>query len=331
MNLNIRVLKHSTPPPGRFSIFTIVKNEAYIIPFFLEHYRSLGARSFVIFDDGSTDGTLELITKQEDCMVMVSETSFGTVIGMQPNGIPLRFGPRLKTLLPEKLVPKDWMIVVDADEFLVLPCGFSTLNDILPFLESQNYLYITSPMVDFYPKILSERNYNRNINPFIGSPFFDRGPLYDWMERIVPMHYPAGIRYRLLQKLILLQPNIVKTIYGNHPVLLAKNWKVPLLKNGHGVTRINDHEINVIPNHSLICALAHFKFTPDLDKKIQSAISSKSYYNGSMEYRFLQSSIKYLDQENLLSTESIIYTGPRSLLEGKLLSDYPSPRPPLFI
>lgn len=319
----LTVKKISTPPPGPFSVFLAVKNESYLIPHFLTHYRSLGARSFIIFDDNSDDGTYEFLSKQEDCMIITSDFSFGTIIGKQENGVPLRFGPWLKSTLPQKLVPKDWIIVVDADEFLVLPKGFSAIQELCFSLEERNQFYLVAPMVDFYPAKLKDRNFDRKLTPFEGAPLFDVGPLFDWSTGITPRQLSSGVRYRLLDRLASEHPKIILGIYKNHQISLAKTWKVPLLKHGHGVTRLTDHEIDIQPETSLMGTLAHFKFSPDLDSKIIWALESRSYYNSSMEYRFLQAAIQYLDDESLICGNTRTYKDVDSLVSANLSSNQP--------
>jgi hypothetical protein len=124
-------------PPAAFSVFMTVKNEAYSLPFFFEHYRQLGVPCFVVFDDGSDDGSREYLMSQDDCVVLSSERKFGEVVVTQPNGVPLRYGSAIRLFVPQLLVKRGWMLVVDADEFLVLPKGFRTLSELVIALESK--------------------------------------------------------------------------------------------------------------------------------------------------------------------------------------------------
>lgn len=329
MNVNtfapkFKVEKTSTPLPGPFSVFLVVKNESYLIPHFLTHYRKLGARSFVIFDDKSDDGTYEFLSKQEDCLIITSDCSFGTVIGAHQNGVPLRFGPWLKLVLPQKFAPNDWVIVVDADEFLILPKGFLSIQELCFTLEERSQFYLTAPMVDFYPAKLKDRNFDRKLTPFEGAPFFDAGPLFDWSTGITPKQLPSGVRYRLLERLASEYPKIIFEIYQSRQINLAKTWKVPFLKNGNGVNRQNDHEIDVQPETTLMGTLAHFKFSPDLDYKITWALESNSYYKSSMEYRFLQAALQHLDDESLICESTRTYENVDSLVSANLSSNEPA-------
>lgn len=117
----LKVLHKSTFLNNQISLFLIVKDEIYFMPHFFDHYRKLGVKNFLVYDDGSTDGTLEYLTTQNDCMVVRSEEfSFGDVIGKRWNGQPKRFCSLLRESLPQRFFPNDWVITVDADEFMCI-------------------------------------------------------------------------------------------------------------------------------------------------------------------------------------------------------------------
>ncbi len=57
-------------------MFSVVRNEMYFLPHFLQHYRTLGVRDFWFLDDRSEDGTREFLLAQSDCGVMPSRFSW---------------------------------------------------------------------------------------------------------------------------------------------------------------------------------------------------------------------------------------------------------------
>ena len=116
-NIEFKILKKSKLVPGAFSLFAIVKNESYLLPHFFSHYRKLGIQTFVIYDDHSTDGSQEFLLAQHDCFLITSEHAFGTVVSQNSAGIPIKFGQLIKRRIPQTLIPKDWILVVYADEF----------------------------------------------------------------------------------------------------------------------------------------------------------------------------------------------------------------------
>ena len=253
-------------------LFSMVRNERYFLPHFLAHYRRLGIANFLIYDDGSEDGTREFLMQEPCCTVITSNVRFGEMFGREPNGAPLRLGVALRQSIPDQLLAGQWVLTVDADEFLVLPPGVDSLPELIVRLEGQGRILAAGPMVDFYPEALSSRHHDPDIDPFAANPYFDAGPLYHWGPHMrMPQQFPRGIRYRLLKTLVDRVPERVRGIYGDHPVALAKNWKVPLLRHGCGIVRHGDHEVSVPPGAGLDIALAHFKFYPALDRGCAAA------------------------------------------------------------
>jgi hypothetical protein len=315
--LNLRMIKKAAATRG-LALFAIVRNEDYFLPFFFEHYRSIGIETFLIYDDRSDAPTRDFLHAQADCTIMGSDYRFGDTFGLAANGVERRLPVVLKECLPTWAFPGSWVLTVDADEFLVLPTGFADLRQLARRLDEIAQPYLTAAMVDFYGPSLNHRNYDRRLNPFQGNPFFNTGPYYQWAGGLSPFQLPAGVRYRLLATLQREYPEEVAKIYGDHPGI-AKTWKAPLLKNGAGIERVGDHEISVAPDDALTGALAHFKFYPDLDSKIDLAVSEGQYFEGSVEYRFLRAATRLLGDAPLISAETRTFTGPQSLEQARLM------------
>jgi hypothetical protein len=122
-----------------------------------------------------------------------------------------------------------------------------------------------------------------------------------------------------MSKLAKRAPGEFARIYADHPPYPVKTWKAPLLKHGCGVTRINNHELSIVPHTAIAGALAHFKFGPDLDAKIETAVREGQYYHRSMEYRLLAAAIRLLGDETLVGGETRRFDGPQSLVDAALL------------
>jgi hypothetical protein len=314
--LDLRIVKKATT--RGLALFTIVRNEDYFLPFFFDHYRSIGIETFLVYDDRSDAPTKAFLNAQADCTILVSEHSFGDDFGVAVTGAPRRLPVVLKESVPPWAFPDRWVLTVDADEFLILPTGLTDLPQLVRRLDQIGQPYLTASMVDFYGPTLNHRNYDRRLSPFAANPFFDAGPYYHWNGKLGPLRIPAGFRHRLLMTLQREHPAEVERIYGDN-AYHAKTWKVPLLKNGAGVDRIEDHEITVPPIDTLTGALAHFKFYPDLDLKIETALSEGQYYNGSQEYAFLRSATRLLGDAPLVGAETRTFDGPHALEQAQLI------------
>jgi hypothetical protein len=78
--------------------------------------------------------------------------------------------------------------------------------------------------------------------------------------------------------------------------------------------RMDDHNISGVPSIRNACAIAHFKFYPELDGKVRTALSEGQYYKGSVEYRMLDFALKRLGDADLVTAVSRRYTSPADLV-----------------
>ncbi|PHY13700.1 hypothetical protein CSW58_04010 [Caulobacter sp. B11] len=295
-----------------------MRDETYFGPHFFEHYRNLGFAHFVIYDDRSDEPFRSFLEGQPDCTLLRSDSRFEDQFGLKPDGTPRRLASFLKENLPKQILKDRWVLVVDADEFLVLPPGVSTIQAFTQILDAAGRTYATAPMVDCYGETLGHHDFDPALSPFAGNPFFDVGPYFRWEGRGTPKVFQAGIRHRLLSMLYREHQARVREIYSDKPKIAAL-WKVPLIKEGAGILRMGDHGINQAPDGILACALAHFKFYPGLAAKVETAVTEGQYYNGSVEYRFLQEAFKQMGDRSLIGPMTRRFTGPESLVEAGLL------------
>ena len=110
---------------GPIAAVIIVKNEAHAIFEWLAHHASIGIDHFIIYDNGSTDATIDAIRSFPDqtrVRVIKWPMQFGQMPAYQ-NAL-VRFGRRF-----------GWMAFIDADEFLI-PLQDETLPEILADFEN---------------------------------------------------------------------------------------------------------------------------------------------------------------------------------------------------
>lgn len=95
--------------PQKIDIYSIMRNEEQILPYFLRHYEKVATRIFV-WEDQSDDRTRELLERHP----------LVTLLPLDKHGADDRYymdslWPRYKTLSRGEA---DWCILVDADEFV---------------------------------------------------------------------------------------------------------------------------------------------------------------------------------------------------------------------
>src|SRR6056297_4203058 len=63
-----------------FNLVSIVKNERFFLSAFLDHYRKIGVQQFIMVENGSDDGSLELLCAQPDVVVYQTSYRYGQEI-----------------------------------------------------------------------------------------------------------------------------------------------------------------------------------------------------------------------------------------------------------
>lgn len=307
-SIKIRTVKRARTPGGIAS-FSLVYNEDWFLPHFLEHHRALGVKHFIFYDDSSTDSTREILMAQEDCTILVAA---------DPDAPRPRLGLVQRILGNFALSsyrPGTWALHLDVDELVIPPTGFSTLDEVTRFLDDRQLNFAMSAMVDFYPDRLSHRFFDP-LGPLQGSRWFDPDPVFKWFpDRPRPRIVAAGPRPRLLRRLAKEYPEKIAEIYGDKPYRVAKTWKVPLIKAGSGILRTDPHSINIKmePPQHIQLGLAHFKFYPGLDARVQNALDRQGYFQASVEYRFLRNILDLFPDEKLTFERSMEYRSPADL------------------
>ncbi len=92
------------------TVIALTRNERYLAPYFLRHYEPL-ADQIVVFDNQSTDGTPEFLSRSKKVDVFSYDTG-----GVLRDDIHAKMkSERYRSL------PGDWFIIVDFDEFVWRP------------------------------------------------------------------------------------------------------------------------------------------------------------------------------------------------------------------
>lgn len=151
-----QVIKQPAALNAAVVVFSIVGNEMYFLPHFLQHYRKLKVEAFYFLVDKSDDGTLEYLMAQDDCAVITSKVKFNDQVKVKTKRqtIQGRFASMCKQIIPKDLLLNRWVLTVDADEFLILPEQDLSLIEFTEHLNKSGLDVCRAPMVDFFPKKL---------------------------------------------------------------------------------------------------------------------------------------------------------------------------------
>lgn len=277
-------------------VLCVEKNEILRMPEFLNHYRNLGVKKFLILDNGSTDGTKEYLLQQSD--VRLYETY-------------KKYNARRKSAWQNRMVADNgqnhWYLYVDADEFIWYPeISRISLPDYVKKLKQKGRGVFAAKaiMLEMYPKgIIGDDSisvekfreeycyFDKDSNDYCYNP--DRN---------------------------LVKGGFMNRVFGEKSEILQ--CKIPLYFSEKGRFIIGSHHIfplyeDIASDYSMI--LQHYKFLPGDKAKIQEAIKNENYANGSYWYKryinlfetedgvsvYFQGSIKW-DNEKIMNEFSII-------------------------
>ena len=324
-------VKFNRPPRNvPFTLFAVMRNEMYFLPAFLEHYRKLGVAQFVIVDDASDDGTTDYLASQPDCCRGITPIRFGTHVTITDpshGGLAGRAGPILKRVVPDAYLRDQYVVIADADEFLILPDAVPRLPDLVALMGQRGWKTVASTLIDFYPATLAELE--DAAPPAGAAELFGRFGLFDAVPfmALSPGEQPrktgqtaserlfrhCGIR-NVPPALDWLPRGLAERLPFATPG--AAWFKTPVILYDGNTFMVASHAASVPPPPDIMLAMAHFKFNGDTFRKIQSAIRLKSHARKGQKYAHYEEMLRRMQQRGLgfENTVSARYTGPQQLL-----------------
>lgn len=293
-------------------IIAVIKqrNEAQRLPYLLTYYRRLGVDRFVVVDNGSTDGSRDMLLAQPDTSVFSTEDSFAAC----------SFGMDWVNTLLNHFCDGNWILAPDADECLVWPgCESQTLRQLTQWMDSIGAEALFTIMLEMYSdRAFGTIGYEAGESFLAYAPFFDRrGYVIAPFSAFPNWRIFGGVRQRMFRDL----PNAS----GHLPTIS----KLPLIRWRRGqaftaATHFIREPVRLAPMRG---ALLHFKMLDDLYEECRLEAVREQRFNKSAVAKLLIAAIDRNSHRSFYdSSVSVNYTDTNQLVRLGLMSrDSPFP------
>jgi len=247
------------------AVVACLRNEAFMLPHFLAHYRKLGVEGFLIADNGSDDGTLELLADQPDVALFSVDTEYSQS----------HYGVAWQQALLGNFRTNRWSVVADADELLFWR---TDLGGNLPELvECDAFRGADAArlyMLDMYPQgLLADADFASG--PFTEAGFCDRDPFLEVSGGMGPYTnapvVTSALRHRLL-------PGSRAELFVAQKTALLKYR--PWMRFSAGLHAVAEAKLATRP-----LFFAHFKYNAAFRAKALAEVSRRQHFNNAEEYR----------------------------------------------
>ncbi len=259
--------------PDDILLFATLRNERTRLPYFLDYYRRLGVGHFLIVDNGSTDGSDDIVQDQKDCSLWRTDGSYKKA----------RFGMDWINALLSRHGVGHWALVVDTDEFLVYPyMDTRPLSALTDWLDAGNVKSFGTLLIDMYPEgPTGETAYSEGQDPFEILTHFDSG---NYVVNRNPMYNHLWIQGGPRQRVV----------FDDAPARAPALNKIPLLKWQKGAVYVSSTH-HLLPRglnrvyeewggEKVSGCLLHAKFLDSLGTKVTEELERRQHYAASREY-----------------------------------------------
>lgn len=248
------------------AVVSCLRNEMFMLPAFLAHYRKLGVKAFLIVDNCSDDGSLEYLRAQPDVALFSADTPYGKS----------HYGVAWQQALLAAFRVGRWTLLADADELLVYRGWEKTpLARRLAGKGLAGADAVRTYMLDMYPEgALSQARFGSG-DPFAEAGFAEAEPFLRTSAARGPYSNSPTVTSALRHRLI---PGSRPELFVAQKYALLRYQPWMRLSQGlHYVaeTRVAEEEM----------IFAHFKYNAHFRAKAQAEVARGEHFNGAEEYR----------------------------------------------
>lgn len=295
---------------GAILAFSTVRNEILRLPFFLQHYRSLGVNHFLFVDNGSDDGTAAYLADQPDVSLWTTKHSYRLA----------RFGVDWLGWLQWQYGHKHWCLTVDADELLIYPDYQSkNLRALTAWLDGQGLPSFGAIMLDLYPKgPLDAVAYRPGDDPLDVINWYDVG---NYRHRTQPYYGNLWVQGGARARVFFAQdPRRAPTL--NKTPLVRWDRRYVYVSSTHQLLPRRLHDVFDFEGQSKASGvLLHTKFLPVIAAKSAEELQRKQHFENTALYESYHQRLS--ENPDLWHEGSCQYEGPGKLIAQGLMSKGP--------
>ncbi len=287
--------------------FACVRNEAARLPYFMQHYRSLGVDHFLFVDNGSDDGTADYLAAQPDVSLWQTDHSYRLS----------RFGMDWLGWLQLKYGARHWCLTVDADELLIYPQHDSRkLPELTAWLDDQGRSSFGAMMVELYPRGPIGRNaYQPGTDPIAMLPYFDPD---NYRSTWHPIHrnlwIQGGVRDR-----VFFASDPAKAPTLNKTPLVKWQRRYSYVSSTHQILPRHLHDVFSTAERDVMSgALLHTKFLDLIVEKSKEEQIRRQHFENSAVYAEYHEALT--KSPDLWYAEASQYEGWQQLVDLGLMS-----------
>lgn len=281
-------------------LISMLKNEAWRLPCFLEHYRKLGIKRFVLIDNNSTDNIKALVADEPDIDLY---------------SYPAPFLNTIKQAVLHKVLrlygPNRWVVSLDLDELLVFQ-GMEQhrLKDLSLLAEKHGLFRIRGMMVDLYSNgVRDDYKLMDDCHKVMEQcKFFDTQSFKQTVRRYVSIK--GGARGRLRAQL------------GRHDKM-PEMTKYPLFYFREKDVFIHAHYMRPYSDNfasECLLGILHYKFSKYDFLKLEESAQDQVY---GARRKFSNTVLEWFDtfpEKSMVDEQSAKYDGPGSLISTGIIS-----------
>ena len=286
--------------PDEIRAFMTVRNEALRLPSTLRHHRDLGVHRFFVVDNGSTDGTLELLAGETDVHVFTTAESYAGS----------HWGVHWMNAMLDAFGDGHWTLTLDADEQLIYPhCEELPLPLFCRYLDYVKAQALFCLLLDMYAdRPVGEAVHDPNAALIDTCRYFDAGDYRVSQIKFCPYsEIHGGVRER-----------VFRAVQASYPAPTIS--KVPLVRWRKGMHFLySTHSLSHVTTAKVTGALLHFKFLSDFHDRVETEVARGEHYDGAREYRAYRDLMRKQGTVNFLTDKSVRFDDSMQLVRLGLM------------